>query len=557
MCNRRFLLAGLLLLAGAFANAQSTLDCAKPFVPASSSYSFVRDREPIALPDGEFVIDKIQITRLPVFDENDPDEDDRLYRWANRFHILTKEASVSQQLLFAADENLDSRLLLETQRLLRAQGYFFDADIWPYRVCGDKVDIEVITRDSWSFAPDLSFDRAGGENSFGFGLRDSNIFGLGNELQIASSNDIDRRSSEIVYSDNNLFGTRLRNRTEFVSSDDGSTALFDLGLPFFALDSRRSWRLLVESDERIDELFLRGEEVAGVVHDTAKYSVEYGVSAGLVNGFSRRFSMGFGFRNDEFVETELLPPPLERTLSYPFLRYESIEDKYVTAFNLDQIYLTEDLLLGSHWSATVGFASEVFGSDIDRLVLTAAFSDTLLYDGIRLWQHELNLDGFWNREQGGLEDFVVNYETRYFQRQTDRLALFANIKASYSENLSSNRQLVMGGFAGVRAFDNRFQAGDRSIVATIEQRLYTDIHLFNLIRVGAAVFADVGRAWQPGIEDGLEDDYLANIGIGLRLASSKAASSRIAHVDLATPLTNRHDPSVEGVQLSIEIKSSF
>ncbi len=561
MSYRPFPLAALLIHATSLATAQSTLDCDQPFVEASSSYQFVREREPIALPEGEFAIDTIHFTRLPVFDENDPDENNRLYQWANRFHVLTKTPIVRQQLLFAKDEKFEPRLLLETQRLLRAQGYFFDADIRPYRVCGDKIDIEVITRDSWSFAPSLAFDRAGGENSFSLGLRDSNIFGLGNELQVASSNDIDRRSSEIVYLDNNLFGTRLRNRTEFVSSDDGSSAVFDVGLPFFALDSRESWRLLLESDERIDELFLRGEEVAAVVHDTDEYSVEYGVSGGLKNGFSRRFSMGYGYRNDEFAQTDFLPPPaqfpVDRILSFPFLRYESIEDNYVTAFNLDQIYLTEDLLLGSHFTATIGLAAEAFGSDVDRLVLSAAYSDTLLYDGVRLWQHELALDGFWNQQQGALEDFVVSYESRYFQRQSKRLALFASVEAHFSENLNSNRQLVMGGFAGARAFDNRFQAGDRSVVASIEERLYTDIHLFNLIRVGAAVFVDVGRAWQPGVDDGLEDDYLANAGIGLRLASSKAASSRIAHIDLATPLTNRNDPSVDGLQLSIEIKGSF
>ncbi len=556
-----FIIGSWLFAGSSFASAQSFPNCHDAFVPASSSYPFVREREPIELPEGEFVIDSIEITRLPVFNENDPEENNWLYRWANRAHFLTREEIVNQQLLFAKDEKFEPRLLLESQRLLRAQGYFFDADIRPFRVCGDKVDLEVITRDSWSFTPNLSFDRSGGENSFGVGLRDTNIFGLGNSLQVGISNDIDRRSSEIIYEDNNLYGSRLSNRTAFVSSDDGSTALFEIGLPFFELDSRQSWKLLLEADERVDELFLRGQEVAAVVHDTHNYSIEYGISAGLVDGYSRRFTMGFGFRQDEFSRDEFLPPPaqfpLDRTLSYPFVAYESIEDNYVTAVNLDQIYLTEDLLLGSNFTATLGFAAEAFGSDVDRLVIGASFSDTLRFDGTRLWQHEFSMDGFWNRQNGELEDFVAHYESRYFRRQSERLAFFAKLEASLSKNLNPNRQLVMGGFAGARAFDNRFQAGDRSFVATIEQRLYSDMHWFNLVRVGAAVFADFGRAWQPGVDDGLEDSYLANLGLGLRLASSKASSSRVAHIDLATPLSNRNDPSVSALQLSIEIKGSF
>ena len=87
--------------------------------------------------------------------------------------------------------------------------------------------------------------------------------------------------------------------------------------------------------------------------------------------------------------------------------------------------------------------------------------------------------------------------------------------------------------------------------------MYTDIHLLNLVRLGWALFFDVGRAWEPGVEAGFEDDYLVNVGFGLRLASTKADAGRVIHIDIAFPLTNRDDPAVNSSEISINIKNAF
>jgi hemolysin activation/secretion protein len=92
---------------------------------------------------------------------------------------------------------------------------------------------------------------------------------------------------------------------------------------------------------------------------------------------------------------------------------------------------------------------------------------------------------------------------------------------------------------------------------TLEERMYTDIHLFNLIRVGWAMFIDIGRAWNPDGDDGIEDDYLASAGLGLRLASSKSDKGSLLHIDLAFPLTNKDDPDVDSAEVSVKMKTRF
>ena len=264
---------------------------------------------------------------------------------------------------------------------------------------------------------------------------------------------------------------------------------------------------------------------------------------------------------DEFHRSDESPPPsvfpTDRELSYPYVGFELIEDKFDTAFNLDQIYRTEDLQLGQHLSSTLGFASSALGSDQDRMVAAGVFSDPLMYTDDILWQHRLEWEGSWNLDSKAAEDVVISYETRYFRQATSRRAFFASFEAIYSRNLNSNTQIFFGGLTGARAFVNRFQAGDRRVSLTLEQRIYTDIHLFNLIRVGGAFFIDVGRVWESGVDNGVEDELLADIGFGIRLLSSKAASGRVVHIDFAVPLTNRNDPDVNKIQIAFNIKSSF
>ncbi len=542
-------------------NNNPIAEACAPFEPARGNYQFIQEDPPeFAIIPGARV-SQIFYTRLPIFDETDPAENLTLFRWANRVHLLTREAVISRQILFAEGQTYDQRLLEESGRLLRGQDYFYDVDLRPVSRCGDDVAVEVITKDTWSLTPGFSFDRSGGENTFSFSFRDSNILGLGKQLKVASKEDTDRHSRELTYEDSNVLGSRLINRSRIIDSDDGSNQLFALNLPFFSLDSRRSWGVSLENGDRIDEQFRRGDEITEVEHEIEDFSVELGFSRGLIGGFAQRWTVGYRYRRAQFSLGKDLPSPAvfpdDKELSYPFLGFELVEDNFDTAFNLDQIYRTEDLHLGHRFISRLGFAAADFGSDEDRVVLDGFYSGTLAYTENLLWQHSLEWEGLWNDDRKKAEDVVVSYESRYFRRINSRRSFFANFQAQYSKNLNTNRQIVFGGRTGARAFENRFQVGDRSVSLTLEERIYSDIHLLNLIRVGGALFVDVGRAWEPGVDNGVEDDLLVDIGIGLRLASSKAASGRVAHIDFAFPMTNRGDPEVDDFQFVFNIKSSF
>ena len=123
------ILIPLLLASGSLAAESGLSDCNKEFSPAPGGYLFVDvDEKRFDIPEHS-KIGQIHYTRLQIFDESDPRENNRAYRWANRFHVTTREDVISNQVLFSSGESYDTRLMEETARLLRRQKYLYDADI--------------------------------------------------------------------------------------------------------------------------------------------------------------------------------------------------------------------------------------------------------------------------------------------------------------------------------------------------------------------------------------------------------------------------------------------
>ncbi len=68
-------------------------------------------------------IGRIRVDRRQIFDSSLPGEDVLLFRWANWLHVLTREQTVLEQLLFKPGDAYDPRLLEESERLLRSSRY--------------------------------------------------------------------------------------------------------------------------------------------------------------------------------------------------------------------------------------------------------------------------------------------------------------------------------------------------------------------------------------------------------------------------------------------------
>src|ERR1700690_432310 len=120
------------------------------------------------------VIGSIQIDIRNIFDRDDARENNNVFMLANHLHLRTKPGAIKAQLLFKSGDRYNGQAIEETERNLRKLIYVYDAHVVPVRYADGKVDIKVITKDVWTLNPGISFSRAGGTNSTGYKLQDTN-----------------------------------------------------------------------------------------------------------------------------------------------------------------------------------------------------------------------------------------------------------------------------------------------------------------------------------------------------------------------------------------------
>src|SRR5882757_1126685 len=281
------------------------------------------------------VIGKVDIDIRNIFDQRDPREDNGLFRLSNSLHIRTKPATVRAQLLFASGDKYLARKLAETERALRLLPYVYEARIVPVHYADGKVDIKVITNDVWTLSPGISFSRSGGSNDSKFNLQDTNFLGWGKTLQVSRDSTVDRTSNSVAWTDPYVLGSRWTSQATYSDSSDGSQRSLLVAHPFYSLDAPWSTKITAISFDRTISRYNLGNIVDQFSDNEHSYELSGGISSGLVDGWTKRWTFGMRYDRNLFlpapittVPAKVLPP--DRTLSYPFTGFDILQDAYKT-----------------------------------------------------------------------------------------------------------------------------------------------------------------------------------------------------------------------------------
>lgn len=531
--------------------------------PESDSFQFLPSNAHTELAQSipaTAVIGTIRLQRFNVFDPDDPAEDNWIYGLANDWHSLTRESVLRDHLLIEEGDPYDPARVEETERILRALKFIYDTAIRPWRLCGNVVDVEVVTRDVWTLIPTVSFSRSGGEDSYTLGFRDTNFLGSGKQIAVFVDSDDERTGTTVAYKDPALLGSRWQFRFALTDNDDGFDRSLLLHRPFFSVYETWSAGIGLQEQELEQKIWFRGDEVAEFDHAKEEYRLFGGTALDVREDHRvQRLLFGYHYQSNEFdfSDSNIPPPslPEARDYSYPFVGIQSIEDNYTEVKNINFLGRTEDLYVGEQYLATLGWSDESLGASRDQLAINASYGNTLLVNPDQLWTAQTAITGFWNVDSEDFENLWWNAQTRYHHRQADKWAWFGALNLVYTDGLTADNQLTLGGSNGLRGYDRNYQTGDRAFVVNLEQRYYSDWHPFRLLRVGAAAFIDVGRAWFNNRDNGPNGEVLANAGIGLRLNSSRAQKSSVIHIDLAFPFVG--DDDVDDYQFLVTIKNRF
>jgi outer membrane protein assembly factor BamA len=445
----------------------------------------------------------------------------------------------------------------ETERLLRGTRYLYDVQIRPVAYQDGVVDIEVLTRDSWSLIPGVSVSRSGGENSSGIRLREYNFLGTGTTLGISHSSDVDRSSNQLLLSNDRVFGTWTAMNLSLARNSDGYRYVASAVRPFHSLDARWAAGGAAVKDSRIEAVYNAGNVVSEYRHRQEQAEVFGGWSPGRIDGWVQRYSIGLSLLDNayELEPGRVAPPALnqDERLIGPFVRYELIEDRYAKVINRDMIGTPEFFLLGLSSRLQLGWASTSLGSSQDALLYQATVSrgfepspgDTLLASAA--------LAGRYTGGRVSKQRFGV--EGKYYVQQGKRWLFYAAASGDLLTHPDVLDTLLLGGDNGLRGYPLRYQAGNKRALFTLEERLYSNLFVWNLFRVGSAVFVDVGRAWDGPHVNAANPGWLADAGIGLRISSVRVSTKDVLHIDLAFPINAPAD--IEKVQLLIKGKTSF
>ena len=512
------------------------------------------------------VIGNIAIDNENIFNLDDPKDDKGLFRLADHLHVKTRASVIRHQLLFKSGDRYSRRLLDESERILRQEGYFYDAWIRAVRYHDSKVDVVVTTKDVWTLNPGFNFGRSGGTNSTGVKLEDSNLLGTGAGVTLSYSSNVDRTATQLSLNDEHAFGTWTSVQANFANLSDGYQREFTVQRPFYSLNTPWAAGVYGIHDRQTDSLWDRGQIIDQFQDMPQGAQVYVGLSHGLQDGWVHRWSAGITYDEHRFaplatfLDTNPLASdphfvyllPQDRRFLYPWVQFDLIQDDYLRLFNHDQIGRTEDFYVGTAASVRAGFASSSFGSSSSAVLLQSSATR-----GFRRGRSTLLLYGDFSGRisEGKLYNGIADASIRYYVEQSKNWLFFTTFLGTKGWRLDLDNQILLGGDNGLRGYPLRYQSGTGRVLFSVEQRYFTDWYPFRLFRVGGAVFFDAGRTWgttplgQPSL------GLLKDAGFGLRFGNARSGLGNVVHVDLAFPF--EATGGISRVQFLIQTEAHF
>ena len=502
-------------------------------------------------------IGTIRIVNRDIFDTSDPREDKLLFRWANALHIRTRVSVIEGALLFKSGDPLSVRLIDETERLLRSTRYLYDVRLRPVAYRDGVADIEVETRDSWTLDPSFSVGRAGGVNSGRVSLTEHNLLGSGISLSFGRSTNVDRSSNEFRISNERAFGGWTALGYSRAHNSDGRREAASITQPFHALDARWSAGISLVKDDRIDSRYVAGVVASQYRHRQKQGELFGGLSHGRVNGWVQRASLGISVQDDAYaIEPGLIAPaqlPSDEKWVAPFLRYQVIEDRFEKLQNRNQIERPEFFALGLAMTLQLGRAFSALGSTSNAWLYSATLSRGFEPGPGQMLLASASLTG--QAVHGRVRRQRLGLQTQYYLPHKPGWLFYAAATFDALNNPGPADELLLGGDNGLRGYPLRYQSGSRRALFTLEERAYSDLYLWRLLRVGGAVFVDSGRAWGGGHANTVNPGWLSDAGFGLRLFSVRSAFNNVLHIDVAFPLVGA--AGTKKVQFLVKTKASF
>lgn len=511
-------------------------------------------------------IARVVVDNHSIFDMSDTTREARFdwaYRTANRLHVQTREAVVRRELLQEVGDCYDPELAEESARLIRRLGFIASADVRPFHLPDETVQLEVETRDEWSTRVSLRGGLSDGDLEFeGARLEELNLLGTGQTVDLFYYDDRYRTEYGARYATPQLARTRWNLGAQLLKNRAGTTVSHTLTHPFVGEVGRWAAEQIFRRRDRFFGLLFA--DSAAVLVPMRDQELELAVATRVGHGSSRT-TLGAALTYHELTypggPDALLVEDEETPRGRP-LEDEAMREVVAGKMGpLSSVRL--GFLVGQRniwWERRSGFDSMRGVHDIRLGVetqlgvaraLTAVERDDDIFSTFRLYTgfapgnglvvSRLRLDARRNLDapvgEAEWDDVLGEGELLGYLRPSPdgRQTFLLRIAGVGGWHTATPFQLTLGGDRALRGYSrNRFPGG-RRVVVSLEDRVYFGWPFAEVLDLGGTVFLEAGRVWAGDVAFGRDSGWRYSAGIGLR-GAFPTGSRHTYRIDLAVPV---------------------
>ncbi|MCP4706486.1 MAG: hypothetical protein GY865_17955, partial [candidate division Zixibacteria bacterium] len=211
----------------------------------------------------DVVIDSIIIENGDIFDLNLPENENWIFKLANKLHVNTKKHVIMRELLFKEGDLFSEELANESGRNLRSLPYLFNAQIETTVTDSGRNVVKVTTSDRWTLAGGPTISRNSGQTTYQLGFEEVNFLGYGQRVSFDYFiREFEENYFQASFYERRLFGSRYGLNFYHNGHPEIGDRGFSIIKPLFSLDSKFAYSVSYNDIDRLDKYYSSGSEFA-------------------------------------------------------------------------------------------------------------------------------------------------------------------------------------------------------------------------------------------------------------------------------------------------------
>jgi hypothetical protein len=494
-----------------------------------------------------YAVGKITIEQLQVFDESDSTflqkvgefvrpvgEFGQIVRkLANDVHVLTREEVIRRELLFKEGDPYDQRLVDESARHLRKLGFIGDISITADTLPNSTIDVVVKAHDRWTLSPSTSVRAGGGVSGFSVGVREENLFGMGQKAEVGYNRLSDRANpngGEIGFTEPRSFGSWWSTSAQYRNADELRQASLDIRRPFYA--DAAEWA--ARGYASVGRVRIRQYQNGDVARDDYLNQENQLLWLASSSGSDAKLQLAAGYYRLRASSDSMELRPFDNVDlvigSVSILQREYYKGSYIENFGR-----AEDVPGGYQVGLALGrnlhFSS--LGS-VDYFVRAFGQGSLRLGGGLS-GNYKASITSYFIGNVPN--EMTISATALHYWRLMPNQTLLGRVTTTIGSHWAPSSQLTLGSFSGLRGYKSNEFTGQRLLLVNLEHRMFSMLSLW-FFKLGASFFFDSGVAWNQGEGFGGQPFHSA-AGVGLQIESGKNLGNGIFRVDVAYNMDQR------------------